>query len=139
MLRNHLERMQPSHGPEASCPDTTRQGDRNREAAPPTRGAYLRPKSQTQQYIILRRSHGQVTKVPGQAPHITTEYSADIRYRTTLARVCLHIQKPKPQATIKNEIKKIHINYLMFTIQCTNNDGVGQLRCQCYRRHQQNP
>ena len=24
-----------------------------------------------QQYIILRRSHGQVTKVPGQAPHIT--------------------------------------------------------------------
>ena len=49
-----------------------------------------------QQYI-LRRSHGQVTKVPGQAPTITTEYSADIRYRTTGARVCLHIQKPKPQ------------------------------------------
>ena len=51
----------------------------------------------------------QVTKVPGQAlPHITTEYSADIRYRTMRARVCLHIQKPKPQATIKYEIKKIH-------------------------------
>ena len=27
----------------------------------------------TQQYVILRRRHGQVTKVPGQAPHITTE------------------------------------------------------------------
>ena len=57
--------------------------------------------------LILRRSHGQVTKVPGQAPHITTEYSADIRYRTTRARVCLHIQKPKPEATIKM-IEKIH-------------------------------
>ena len=56
----------------------------------------------------MRRSHGQVTKVPGQAPHITTKYSADSRYSTTRARVCLHIQKPKPQATIKNEIKKIH-------------------------------
>ena len=56
---------------------------------------------------MLRRSQGQVTKVRGQATHITTDYSADIRYRTTRARVCLHIQKPKPQATIKNEIEKI--------------------------------
>ena len=106
MLRNHLERMQPSHGPETSCPDTTRQDDRNREPAPPTRDAYLRLRAQ--QYIILRWSHGQVTKVPGQDLHITTKYSADNRYRTTLARVCLHIQKPKPQATINNEIEKIH-------------------------------
>ena len=29
-----------------------------------------------QQYIILKRSHGQVTKVWSQAPHITTEWSA---------------------------------------------------------------
>ena len=34
------------------------------------------------QYVILRRRHGQVTKVPGQAPHFTTEYSADSRCRT---------------------------------------------------------
>ena len=27
-----------------------------------------------ERYIMLRRSNGQVTKVPGQAPHITTEY-----------------------------------------------------------------
>ena len=31
------------------------------------------------QYVIPRRRHGQqVNKVPGHAPHITTEYSADI-------------------------------------------------------------
>ena len=108
MLRNHLETKQPSHGPEASCPDTTKQGDRTREPAPPTRGAYLRTKSQRTTYIILRRSHGQVTKVPGQAPHITTEHSADSRFRKPRARVCLHIQKPKPQATVKNKIEKIH-------------------------------
>ena len=46
MLRNHLERMQSSNGSEASCHDT-RQGDQNREPAPPTRSAYLRPKSQS--------------------------------------------------------------------------------------------
>ena len=40
----------------------------------------------------------------------------------TRARVCLHIQKQKPQTAIKNEIEKT-INYLMFTIQCTNDDG----------------
>ena len=39
-----------------------------------------------QQYIVLRRSHGQVTKVPGQAPHFT-ECSAESRIRTPLARV----------------------------------------------------
>ena len=60
------------------------------------------------QYIILRRSHGQVTKAPGQAPHITTEYSVDSRKRTLLTRVCLHIQKPKPQASIKNKIDKVN-------------------------------
>ena len=64
-----------------------------------------------QEYIILRRSlgqAGQVTKVPCQAPHITIEYYADIRNRTPRAKVNLHIQKPKPQARIKNKIEKIH-------------------------------
>ena len=60
--------------------------------------------------------------VPGQAPHITTEYSADSWYRTPLARDCLHIQKPKPEATIKNEIEKIH-KLLDVYIQYTNDDG----------------
>ena len=41
MLRNHLERMQPSHGPEASCPDTTRQGDRKMLPPPPTKPTTL--------------------------------------------------------------------------------------------------
>ena len=59
-----------------------------------------------QQYIILRWSHGQVTKVPGQAPHITSEYSADSRYRTTRARVCFH--KTEAWGNIKNEIEKIY-------------------------------
>ena len=46
--------------------------------------------------------------VPGQAPRITAEYFADSRNRTPRARVSLHIQKQKPQASIKNKIVKIH-------------------------------
>ena len=46
--------------------------------------------------------------VPGQAPHINAEYSADSRKRTLPARVSLHIQKPMPQASVKNKIEKIH-------------------------------
>ena len=46
--------------------------------------------------------------VPGQAPHIIAEYSADSGNRTPFARVGLHIQKPKPQASIINKIEKIH-------------------------------
>ena len=53
--------------------------------------------------IILRPNHGPVIKVPGQAPHITTEYFADTWNRTPRAWVSLHIQKPKPQASIKNK------------------------------------
>ena len=41
-------------------------------------------------------------------PRILLEYSADSRYRTPRARVCLRIQKPKPQASIKNKIDKFH-------------------------------
>ena len=90
-----------------------------------------------QQYIILRRSHGQVTKVPGQDPHIATEYSADSRDRTKRVRVSLHIQKLKPQAAIKNKIEKIHKLFDVYNTQKMM--GIGQLRWQCYRCHQQNP
>ena len=48
----------------------------------------------------------------------TTEYSEDFRNRTPGARFSLHIQKQKPQASIKNKIEN-SINYLMFTIQYT--------------------
>ena len=122
MLRNHLELMQPSHGPEASCPDTTDRvtetGNQHLQHVTHIWDQSLR----AQQYIILKRSHGQVTKVRGQAPHISTEYSADSWYRTTRARVCLHLQKPKPRATIKMRKRK-STNYLMFTIQYANDDG----------------
>ena len=67
-----------------------------------------------QHYIILRRSHCQVTNVPGQAQHITAEYSADSRNRTPRAKVGLHIQKPKPQASIKNKIKKIRYDKIRY-------------------------
>ena len=45
----------------------------------------------------------QVSKVPGQALHITTEYYAENRNRTLRARVSLHIQKPKLQASKKKK------------------------------------
>ena len=43
-------------------------------------------------------------------------------YRTTRGRVCLHIQKPKPQASIKNKIDKFH---KLFDVYNTilNDDG----------------
>ena len=68
-----------------------------------------------QQFIILRWSHCQVTKVPFQSPHITTEYSADIRNRTLRARVSIHIQKRKPPASIRNKIKKFHKLFNAYT------------------------
>ena len=49
----------------------------------PRQVMHIRDQSlRAQQYIVLRRSHGQVTKVPSQALHITTEYPADSRNRT---------------------------------------------------------
>ena len=51
-----------------------------------------------------------------QAQHITTEYSADSRNRTPRARIRLHIQRPKPQASIKNKIGKL---YKLFDIYNT--------------------
>ena len=74
-------RMQPSLGPEASCQaqqdKATETGKQQRPHEAHIWDQYLR----AQLYIILRRSHGQVTKVPRQAPHITTEYSTDSRNR----------------------------------------------------------
>ena len=46
--------------------------------------------------------------VPGQAPHITAEYSADSRNRMLRMRVSLHIKKPKLQGSIKYKIAKIY-------------------------------
>ena len=69
-----------------------------------------------QQYLILRLGHCQVTKVPVQDPHITTEYSADSRNRTPWARISLHIQNPKPQASIKNKIVKFNKLFCVYNI-----------------------
>ena len=86
MIRKQLIRMQPSLGPEASCPGTTKLGDQtgNQQLRHVT---HILDQSLSTTYIILRQSYDQVTKIPGQAPHITAEYSADIRNRTPLDRV----------------------------------------------------
>ena len=99
--------------------DTTRQGDLSREPATPTHDAYLRRKSQsTTVYHTETKPLSGHYKVPGQGPHITTEYSVNIRIRTPRARVSLHIQKPKPQASIQNKIEKF---YILFDVYNTTN------------------
>ena len=100
MLHIHLIHMPPSHGHEATCPGTTRQGDRIKEPATLTLNANLRPKSQSTTFIMLRRSHGEVTKVPGQTLHIAAEYSAASRNRMPWARISLNIRKLKSQARV---------------------------------------
>ena len=107
--------------PEASCPGTTRQGDRIREPVSPTLTHISYQSHKAQQYIILRRSHCQVTKVPGQAPHITAEYSADIRNRTPRAMV----KSTETEASGKhNKLdKRKSLKYLMFTLQYTKGRG----------------
>ena len=82
--------MPPSHGSEASCPDTTRQGDRNREPATPTCDAYLRPKPQSKTvyptgtkprsgpahyYRVFCRQQVQDAEDQGLFPHPETEAS----------------------------------------------------------------
>ena len=62
-------------------------------------------------------------KVPGQAPHITADYSADIRNRTPRAKINLHIQKPQPQVSIKNKTEKIH---KLFDVYNTMNKRYGK-------------
>ena len=54
------------------------------------------------------------------------------------ARVSLHIKKPKPRASMKNKIEKIHD---LFDVYNTIHKiwAVGQLQWQCYHHHQQNP
>ena len=88
-------------------PGTTRQGDKTGTSQSDTLDQSLR----AQPYIIPRRSHGQITKVPGHALHIPTEYSANSRNRTPLTKVSLHIRKPKPQASVEKYLNQ-SINWL---------------------------
>ena len=55
-----------------------------------------------------------------------------------LGKVCLQIQKPKPQESIKNKTDKFN---QLFGLQYNTQTmmGVGQLQWQCYRQHHQNP
>ena len=63
--------------------------------------------------------------------------SADSGNRRPRASVSLHIQKLKPQASIKKNYEFHKLLDVYNTIQRMM--GVGQLRRQCYSRHQQNP
>ena len=102
--------MLPSLGPEASCPDTTRLGDTtkfgNLELRQVTNICYQ--SGRAQQYVTRRRHHGQVTKVPGKAQHISTEHSAGSRNRTPRARVSHHVQKPRPRVSAENNTSKFY-------------------------------
>ena len=96
--------MQRSLVPEASCPGTTRQGDRIREPISPTCDAYQRPKSQSSTVY-----HTETEPWSGHYGRTLLQsiLFAD-RNRTPQARVSLHIQNPKPRVRIKNRIEKIH-------------------------------
>ena len=56
--------MPPSHGHEAACPGTTRQGDRTQEPATLTRDSNLRPRSQLVKGIITEEGHYEFTRTP---------------------------------------------------------------------------
>ena len=71
---------------------------------------------------MLRLGPGKYTKVPGQAPHITTDHSADIRNRTSLARVTLRIRKPKLETRVKDWTVIIHQQVRMFSNAIQNNE-----------------
>ena len=91
------------------CSGTTRQGVQTQETTTPTRHAYMRPKFRST--TIPSRRHGQVHMVPSQATTgpqsiALLQYSADSENRTPRAGVCLHVQKLRPQASIKSWIKK---------------------------------
>ena len=76
-----------------------------------------------QQYIILRWKQIQVTKVPAQALHITTEYSADINKWMPWARVSDQIQKLKPHTSMKNKLKKFHKLFDVYNTLHKNDGG----------------
>ena len=80
-------------GPEASFPGITRQSDQIREPE--------RPRTLLQ----------------------STEYSADSGNRTLQASVSLRIHKPKPRATVENNIRKFHKRFDVYTTIQKNNDG----------------
>ena len=100
--------MLPSLVPEASFPGTTRQDDRIREPVIPTRDAYLRPKSQstTVYHTETKPRSGHYGSRPGPGHHCRVFCRQ--QEQTLMARVSLHIQKPKPQASMKNKIEKIY-------------------------------
>ena len=95
---------------------------------------YLRPKTQSTRvyHTETKPRSGHYGSRPGSQPgtwpditsrpHITAEYSVDSRNRTLWAKVSLHIQKPKPQASIKNKVEKIH-KLFDVTMQYTKNWG----------------
>ena len=85
-----------------------RQGDRIREPATPTREAYLRIKSKSTTVYHTETKPQSGHEGSGHTQHITTEHSSDTKEQTPRARVSLHIQKPKPQASIKNKKEKFH-------------------------------
>ena len=57
----------------------------------------------------------------------STEYYAHSRKRTPQAMVSLDVQKPKPQASIENKIKKFHKQFDVYNTM-HKNYGVGALR-----------
>ena len=71
MLRIHLVHMPPSQRELALSQEDRATEPRNQQLRHVTQ---VRDQGLgAQQYIILRRSDGQVTKVPGQTPHIAAE------------------------------------------------------------------
>ena len=135
MFHIHAVHIPPSLGAEASSPVTTWQGDQIKEPANSTGDAYF---SEHNSMSFRDEATVRSLRFPcSQAPHSTTEYSADSGNRTQRARVSLHVQKLKPQASLKNLIKKCH---KLFNVYNTIHKimGVRQLRWQCYCCHQQN-
>ena len=114
MLRNRLVRMQPSLGPEASCPGTTRQFDQIREPTTPTRDAYLRSKCQktTVYHTEAEPRLGHKGSRPG--PHFTTLFCTQQEQDAAGRGESPHTET---EASGKH-----FINNLMFTIQYTKDD-----------------
>ena len=99
--------MDSSHGPEASCPGTSRKPDKIQEPATATCDKGL---SQTRVSEHSNKSNlceEQVTQIRGN-PNNSVQYSPDTRNRTPGARVSLHKPKPEFQARINEKINKAH-------------------------------
>ena len=73
-----------------------------------------------QQYIILRRSHGQVTKVPGQASRITTEYSLLWKETYWLIHSSFSIITPEFTENRRHFLTKVWEKILTTSFRCTS-------------------